>query len=161
MSLVGGIGNINLTGTTSFFQSGTGLAHAASGVTNFSTTTTAFTLGSGIAAFKDGGGTWSATSDARAKKDVVNYSLSTTELLTLRPVSYKYNGQYGTKDSGASYVGLVAQEVQSTPFASMVNSYDKDGVNILSIDSSQLVFALINAVKELSARIKTLETKVG
>jgi hypothetical protein len=160
VSFASSYGNLNMDTDTSFYgRDSVGAFHSVAGLTNWSSTTTAFTLGSGISAFKDGGGAWSATSDLRVKKDVAPYPLSTKDLLTLNPVSYKYNGQYGTNDSDTSYVGLIAQEVQTTPFASMVNSHDRDGVEILSVDSSQLVFALINAVKELTARVKALETK--
>lgn len=159
VSYASGFGNLNMEANTSFYGNTSSCFHSVNSVTNWSSTNTTFTLGSGISAFKDGGGTWSATSDLRVKKDITPYPLSTKDLLTLNPVSYKYNGQYGTNDSDASYIGLIAQEVQNTPFVSMVNSYDRDGVEILSVDSSQLVFALINAVKELTARIKVLEAK--
>jgi len=121
-------------------------------------TTSLFQVNSTDAA-KPGGGSWIATSDVRVKKDIQDYTLSADALLTLRPVSYQYNGLYGTPENGKTYIGLIAQEVQDTPFSSMVGTYNYEGTQLLNLDTSQLVYALINAVQDLTARVKALEAK--
>jgi hypothetical protein len=120
-------------------------------------TTSLFQVNSTDAA-KPGGGSWIATSDVRVKKDIQDYTLSADALLTLRPVSYQYNGLYGTPENGKTYIGLIAQEVQNTPFSSMVGTYNYEGTQLLNLDTSQLVYALINAVQDLTARVKALES---
>jgi hypothetical protein len=160
VALVGGVGNLNVASNSSIYGTSSYMVAAVGGSSYWTNQSNNFTLSAGIGAFKDGGGSWSATSDSRVKKDIINYSLSIIDLLALRPVSYQYNGQYGTKDDGKVYIGLIAQEVQGTAFSSMVGTYNYQGTQLLNLDSSQLVFALVNAVKELDARVKALEAKL-
>ena len=54
--------------------------------------------------------------------------------------------------------GLIAQDVQQTSFADSV-TLDSQGYCVL--DTSQMMYALINAVKELSAEVDALKAKVG
>jgi hypothetical protein len=84
----------------------------------------------------------------------------------LRPVNYIYNGDYGTPENGIVQTGLIAQEVLTTPLASMVGTrvytdpQTGQQTTLYDLNTNQLVFALINAVKELDARVKALEAKV-
>jgi hypothetical protein len=134
------------------------------GVTNVGwfVNTSSFSLGSSMtAANAYGFTTWTNVSDSRTKKNVTNYSLSISAINQLNPINYQYNGQYGTPDNGIVYTGLLAQDVLNTPFSSMVGeTTDPEGNTLLSVDTSQLVFALVNAVKELSAKVSALEAKV-
>jgi hypothetical protein len=64
-------------------------------------------------------------------------------------------------ESGTIYHGLIAQEVE-TVFPEMITKRDGyiDGVavtDIRTIDATPLIYALVNAVKELAARVETLE----
>jgi hypothetical protein len=154
-----GDASLNFAANTSIYSqsSATSINFAVSAVTVGYFTSTVFQVN--VDAYKPGGGTWLATSDSRTKKDIIPYNLSTEQLFTLNPVSYRYNGLYGTQDLGKTYVGLIAQEVQETPFSSMVGSYNHGDVVILNVDSSQIIYALINAVKDLSDRIKSLEAE--
>ena len=119
----------------------------------------------GSNAYKVGGGSWAASSDSRVKKNVAPYTKSIVELLTLSPITYQYNGQYGTKDNGKTYVGFIAQDLQTSSFPDMVGSQDytdpetEEVTPILTVDTSELVYALLNTVKQLDARIKALEGK--
>jgi hypothetical protein len=159
-------GSLNLSATTSFFVSGTGLAHSASGVSNFATSTSAFTLQSGITPQAFGTTTWTNISDSRIKKNQASYTKGLEDLKQLQTVTYQFNGLYGSADDGKVNVGLIAQDVQQTSLSSMIEPWEytdpKTGevTNLLSVNTSQLVFALINTVKELDARIKVLEAKV-
>lgn len=110
---------------------------------------------SGSTAYKTGGGSWTATSDSRVKKNVSSYALGLSDIVSLNPVTYSYNGQYGTKDTDNTYYGFVAQELLNTPFSSMVSTYDYkdentgDVTSLYTVDTTQLALALLNAVKEL------------
>ncbi len=154
-------GVLNFTGSTSIYGDTTNVVCQNASSIFWTGGTGTFTLGTGVQAYKDGGGSWVATSDSRVKKNVQNYVLSTSELLSLRPVTYQYNGQYGTPDNNKVYVGLIAQEVLNTPFSSMVGTYNYEGTELLNLDPSQLIYALINAVQELNARINALENKAS
>lgn len=106
-------------------------------------------------------------SDQRIKKNVQPYTKSLTDIETLNPVTFQYNGQYGTTDDGVTRVGLIAQQVQTSDMPEIVETYKyvdpdtKVETDIYIINPSELVFALINTVKELDARVKALEAKVG
>jgi hypothetical protein len=115
------------------------------------------TLTGTYAAYKSGGGSWTATSDERLKKNVENYSPGLSEVERLRPVKYEYNGTHPcAPDTGKTFVGLIAQEAQKV-FPSMVESMEHND-DYLGLDSSELVYALVNAVKTLSARVQALES---
>ena len=73
-------------------------------------------------------------------------------------MTYQYNGEYNTKDDGKTYCGVIAQSLIGTPFEAMVKTYNHEETQLYSVDTSELVFALINAVKELDARVASLES---
>lgn len=109
-----------------------------------------FTVGT---VFKTGGGTFSATSDARLKDIQGSYDKGLEELKALSPIRFKYK-----QDNDKIYTGLIAQEVATTPFSSMVFAKE-DGY--LAIDNSELVYALINAVKELDNKLRGLYERIS
>jgi Chaperone of endosialidase len=149
--------------------------------------------GSGVAN-KIGGGTWSATSDARIKNVQNEYKQGLDEVLKLRPVVFTYKGNdtptadvntkigaspddpttmevktapypasshYGVAISNQPFVGLIAQEVEAI-FPDMVNKRDGfiDGQKVddlRSLDTNELIYALINAVKTLAGQVAALE----
>lgn len=154
-------------------------AAAISAVSGSSSTGLAYYGAGGIAitssfAEKSGGGSWSAPSDSRLKKDVSNYLTGLATLRQVRPVRYSYNGLGGTIDSGEQYVGVIAQELEVVQ-PSMVSSErkkltpnDTEEIDIRRVDPSEFTYMLINAVKEQqatidsqNARIAALEAAVG
>jgi len=125
----------------------------------------------GGTATKAGGGSWVAPSDPALKTDVTPYTDGLDALLQLQPVRYAYNGRAGTPDDGRQYVGLDAEAAAAT-MPSLVGemTYQPHAPNdegelvpegapetYKTVDPSELVFTLLNAVRELSARIEALE----
>ena len=112
--------------------------------------------------YKPGGGTWGASSDERVKRDIEPYEYGLAELEQLEPVSYAYNGKGGLEDDGRRYVGLIAQMAQRA-MPSLVHElpgeFEGKLDGQLATDTSELIFTLINAVKELSARVAELEAR--
>ena len=109
---------------------------------------------------KPSGGTWNpSTSDARTKTDVEDYTKGLSALLDLRPITYRYNDvtSLGRSTNYAKFVGFIAQEVEQTDLSSMVMD---SGEGFLTVDTSELTYALINAIKELTARIAELENRI-
>jgi hypothetical protein len=122
--------------------------------------------------YKSGGGTWAALSDERIKTVVEDYELGLNEVLQLRPVIYTYKGNdTPTRDgvsphrhaaqSGKEFVGLVAQELE-TIFPDMVSQHEgyidgEKAADIRDVDTSALLFALVNSVKQLKAEIEALK----
>jgi hypothetical protein len=103
---------------------------------------------------KAGGGGWTATSDARVKKDVAPFTKGLNEVLKVRPVSFQYNGLGGTVVDGRTYVGVIAQEIEKvdpamvTTRKARLHSVDTQEVDIKRVDPSEFTYLLINAVKE-------------
>ena len=122
-----------------------------------------------------GGGSWIAISDARIKTVEGDYPSGLEQILALRPVVYTYNGNEGAPGaektsatklaatSGKKFAGLVAQEAETVmPEIVTVNAGWIDGKEVADLrhlDPGPLVFALINAVKTLTARIEALEAQ--
>ena len=113
---------------------------------------------------KNGGGDWLALSDRRVKGNIQDYTNGLAEIAQLRPVSYNYNEKSGYNDTGTTYVGLIAQEVENV-LPNTVSEYDDtDGpsglADIRQFDSSEVLWALVNAVKELKAENEALKSRV-
>jgi len=90
-----------------------------------------------------------AVSDAKLKKDVcvLNNSLETINKIN----GYQYKWKY-QKNKNKQY-GVIAQELEENGLGQMVN--EKDGFK--SVNYNQLVPLLIEAVKELTTKVKYLE----
>lgn len=103
------------------------------------------------------------TSDERLKQDVKPFDEGVDKLRKLDPVTFQFNGKGGTVDDGKVRVGLIAQDVQKIfpdmvrPQLRKMNPDDAEETEVLTLDNKPLTFLLINAVKELSARLEKLE----
>lgn len=129
-----------------------------SGQVGIGTTSPSSLLEVNGSAAKPGGGVWTASSDARLKQDVRTYNHGLDDILKIRPVTYRYNALSGF-DTSTEHIGVIAQELHEiAPY--MVESFEKDGQDYLSVDASAITYMLINAVKELSAETATLKAEV-
>ena len=119
-----------------------------------------------------------ATSDERDKTDITDFTKGLDIINSLRPVTYKWDmrSNYsddlsvtpdGSKKDSKINIGLIAQEVHAVEKA---NGYGTDNDDSLFVHLSKngqqygityerLVPVLINAVKELSAKVTALEGK--
>lgn len=98
----------------------------------------------------------SSTSDANLEPAVEE------EVLT---APYPNSAHYGAAVKGTQYVTVIAQEAE-VPLPEMVTKSSGyiDGVKVddlRELDTTPLIYALINAVKELAAKVETLEGRVG
>ena len=140
---VGGVTQLSASSTQVFI---------AGGVTSLS-------LASGVAAAYSFFSNWTNISDERTKKNIEDYSVGLSTIQQIRPRKFQYNGVNNTPTDDNIRVGLIAQEVQATGLSSMViNDPVNDGY--LAVNNGDLIYALVNAVKELSARVVALEAKV-
>jgi len=114
-------------------------------------------------------GTWGATSDERSKRGLTPYTAGLNEVRKLTPQNFFYNGFGGTVDDGAPQVGLVAQQVEPV-LPELVSERlhvptddrglplsESEPVVIKGVDPGKLIYALLNAVKELAAKVEALE----
>jgi hypothetical protein len=123
-------------------------------------------------AFKPGGGAWASTSDARIKSELGEYEQGLEDVIRLRPVVYVYKANATLEQdgrvlnaqeakTGRKLVGLIAQEVEPI-FPDMVSKTaayidGKAVADLRQLDVSALTFALVNAIKTLTARLTALE----
>ena len=136
------------------------------------------------AALKPGGGSWGDTSDARIKTITGEYEQGLEAVRQLRPVTYKYRGNditstpdklervsrgqpspesahYTVAKEGREFIGLVAQQAEAampemvSHVSGMIDGHSVNDLRVM--DTTALTFALVNAVKELAARVEALE----
>lgn len=125
-----------------------------------------------VDAYKPGGGSWTAPSDRRLKKNINDYEIGLKEIMKIRPVSYEYNGKANTPVN-KTYVGVIAQELKRV-MPSMVESYTFEdplktvSEDYLAVNDNEITYMLINAVKELKELndykdnlLKELETRIS
>ena len=98
-------------------------------------------------------GTLTENSDVSLKENVVTIPNALSKVKQLRGV------EFDRKGTGVHEIGCIAQEVQSV-LPELVNprSYDDP---LLTLSYNRFSAVLIEAVKELTAKVETLETKVA
>jgi len=106
-------------------------------------------------ALQFGGQIIGAFSDSRLKENVIDYMSGLDDLLKLDVIKYVYKKGSVADDGGRPHVGVSAQQLQ-TIFPSSVGKHSS---GYLQIDPSEIIYALVSAVKELSARCASLESK--
>lgn len=126
---------------------------------------------------KPGGGMWVATSDKRSKNEINAFTKGLETLRLINPVSFKYNGRFGTVVDDRTHIGLIAQEVEKyapemvleNTFQEIESSYTEETGTVekvlyeekyLSVDPSELTYILINSAKELQAKVERLEAEI-
>jgi len=131
----------------------------------------------GNTARKGSAGMWVGPSDGNLKTNVAPYVKGLESVLKLNPVTYNYNGKGGIEDTETTHVGLIAQEYQKVaPDAISKFKYraseeieSEDGglsykygpeEEYLGIDPTQVMYMLVNAVKEQQKTITALQEEV-
>jgi endosialidase-like protein len=112
--------------------------------------------------WQPGGGSWISLSDARIKDVLGDYTRGLADVLMLQPRRYRYRGNDDHEHpTDRDYVGLVAQEVEDhwPELVSLTKGrIDGEPVDDLrALDTSELVFALVNCVQALHKRLRFLE----
>lgn len=130
---------------------------------------TAFIGGSAGAYNGNNSSSWQTTSDQRIKKNIVNSPKGLAEInqVLVRNFQYKSDEEMPVTETGAPLVkgldsqtlqtGFIAQELQ-TVFPEAVQ---ESGNGVLSVNVDPVVYALINAVKELSAEVAALKAQIN
>jgi len=117
--------------------------------------------------------TWRTTSDRRLKKNIVDSPRGLAEIDQLRVANFEYktedeidmsefpsaNGAedvvIGKGNEGQIQTGIIAQEVESV-LPECIKTSDH---GVKTVNNDPITWALVNAVKELSARVKELESR--
>jgi len=119
-----------------------------------------------------------SSSDSRDKTDVADFSIGLAWINALRPVTYKWDRRtwYGTeaepfgtpdgsKKRSKTHIGFLAQEALAVEQANGYGSSNDDSLVVNLTDDGmsygmkyeRLVPILVNAIKELSAKVTALE----
>ena len=148
----------NFNGTSSNYYSGSFVYTSVDGGTKHAVgTSQAYYTFSDVQ--KVGGGSFNSYSDSRYKQDITSYTKGLAEIKQVQPKNYRYTAEFMQADEPSqAFVGVVAQELENTAFANCVKD-DANGYKV--VDTSELTYALINAVKELSAKVEQLEAQLN
>ena len=107
--------------------------------------------------------TWAVTSDQRLKKNIVdnNTGLDVINQIQVRNFEYRLPEEItdvpqdqAIKKSGVQ-LGVIAQELQQI----LPDCIKTESTGVMTVNSDNLIWYLINAVKELTARVAQLEAK--
>jgi len=119
-----------------------------------------------------------SSSDSRDKTDVTNFTIGLNWIEALRPVTYRWDRRtwygtdeepYGTPDGSKKtqrlHIGFLAQEALAVEQANGYGTSNDDSLILNLTDDGmsygmkyeRLVPILVNAIKELSTRVKALE----
>jgi hypothetical protein len=110
---------------------------------------------------KSTGTTWSNPSDPRLKTDMGPYARGLAEIIQLAPIRYHLKSDpdgplcYGFD---ASAVQAIFPECVGTTMLKL-DPADPEETEVLSFDMHPILVALVNAVKELGARVTALEAR--
>jgi hypothetical protein len=107
---------------------------------------------------------WTAVSDLRDKTEVANIALGLDFVKELSPIEYKRcDRETGELNSDKLYYGFAAQDVvgNELKYAGKSVIVDNSDENRLRLTSDHLVPVLVNAIKELSAKVESLEAKLA
>jgi hypothetical protein len=112
-------------------------------------------------------GTWSAISDRRLKQNVARYAPGLDAVRRLEPVTFQFNGKGGLPADGTTHYGLIADDVAEImpelvgEFSAPLNKDDTEPTVFKTIDPGRAIYAVINAIRELEARLAALEAGRG
>ena len=107
--------------------------------------------------------TWLQTSDQRLKKNIVsnNTGLDVINAIQVRNFEYRLPEEITELDSNCAVdvkgvqLGAIAQEIQTV----LPDCVKEESTGVLRVDTDNLTWYLINAVKELKAEIDQLKAK--
>jgi hypothetical protein len=96
---------------------------------------------------------WTSSSDERLKTDLIPIENAASKVSLLRAVT----GRFKTDEEGKSRSFLIAQDVQAV----LPEAVDATNPDKLGVQYTEVIPLLVAAIKELSAEVEALKSKVG
>ena len=138
----------------------TGLANQGSGTANAGSYYVGNTAGcSGAPTASTNGINTTCASDERLKDTLGPFTRGLNALQFIEPIRFRWNDQSNDPDKTREHVGFGAQTIQRAIPEAVWLATQSDGSSYLTMSDRVLIGVLVNAVKELEARIKTLEAR--
>jgi len=108
-------------------------------------------------------GTLSRFSSARRyKQDIQDFTVPLSDVIQLRPVTFKWNPETTKSEETGSMTGLIAEEVEAiSDEMKRICRYNEETGEIESVQYSQLPVFLIGAIKELAQKNSALEARIA
>ena len=110
---------------------------------------------------------WSTTSDRRIKKNIEDNTTGLDAIKQIRVRNFEYktedeitdfeNPKAAVVEKEGKQLGVIAQEIQDI-LPDMVKT---ESTGVMTVDPDNLTWYLVNAVKELSAKVEELESKLN
>jgi len=98
-------------------------------------------------------------STQRSKENIVSYTHGLSDVLKLRPVSFKYKQETGKPPAPtATQAGFIAEEINALGLTEYV-SYDKDN-QPEGLKYANMVALLTKAIQDLNAKVESLQAEV-
>jgi hypothetical protein len=120
----------------------------------------------------DGGGvyqgnnsaSWSTTSDRRLKKNIVDNTVGLDAITSIRVRNFEYRlpeeitelPTHSAIDKAGVQLGVIAQELQAV----LPDCVKQESTGVMSVDSDNLFWYAINAIKELKAQNDSLKARL-
>jgi hypothetical protein len=107
---------------------------------------------------------WTAVSDLRDKTEIADVALGLDFVKDLSPIEYKRcDRETGEINSDRLHYGFAAQDVveNELKYAGKAVIADNSDENRLRLTSDYLIPVLVNSIKELSAKVESLEAKLA
>jgi len=100
----------------------------------------------------------SGLSDSRDKTDIVDLPIGLSFVNSIRPVKFKWASRDGNGNDGKIRAGFLAQELQTASAdATYLNLVQDDNPDKLCAKYANLLPVMVQAIKELSAKVTALE----
>jgi hypothetical protein len=110
--------------------------------------------------------TFTGSSDARDKKDILPLQWGLDFIKKMNPVTFEWNSRNGLM-MGQKTCGFIAQELDavetefnSTEFTNIVDKSNPDSLSI-AVGPSNIIPILVKAIQDLSAQVEELKLKVS
>jgi hypothetical protein len=109
--------------------------------------------------------TWSITSDQRLKKNIVDNNVGLDKITQIQVRNFEYRTEdevtdlpknQAIKKEGVQ-LGAIAQELQTI----LPDCVKTESTGVMSLNTDNIMWHMINAIKELNAELNALKAKVG
>jgi len=108
---------------------------------------------------------WATTSDQRLKKNIVDNTVGLSAITAIQVRNFEYRTAdevtelepQNAIDIKGVQLGVIAQELQ----AILPECVKEESTGVMSVDTTNLTWYLINAVKELNTKVTALEAQLG